>query len=98
MAAKLAVQDEPEVEVEQGSIHPDFETEKNPKIEKQARRYRKLMLARKSAGEEETAAHEELLETMVAEGVDHYEFRGLVVHVNNNKKCKVKMKGDDDAE
>lgn len=96
MAAKLAVQEEPELE--QGTIHPDFETAKNPKVEKLARRYCKLMLERKAAGEDETNAHNELLDEMIAEGLTHYEFKGLVVHVNEKKKVKVKMKGDDDDE
>jgi hypothetical protein len=98
MAAKLADVDEPELE--QGTIHPDFETPKNPKIEKFARRYRKLMLARKAAGEEEVVAHAELLDVMIAEGIDHYEYQKLVAHVNaGKKKVKVKIKGaDDDAD
>lgn len=95
MARNTADPEEPDLE--QGTIHPDFETAKNPKIEKAARRYRKLMLERKAAGEEEVEAHGELLETMIAEGVEHYEFHGLVVHVNKKSKCKVKMKGDEDA-
>lgn len=96
MAAKLAAHEE-EPEVEQGVLDPEFETAKNPKIEKFAKRYRKLMLARKAAGEEETVAHQELLDVMIGEGIDHYEYQKLVVHVNaGKKKVKVKIKGADD--
>lgn len=90
---KAAVTEEPELE--QGTIHLDFETPKNPKIEKAAKRYRKLMLERKAALEEEVQAHGELLEVMIAEGLTHYEFHGLVVHVGEKKKCSVKQKGED---
>jgi hypothetical protein len=92
MARRLKVVDE-EPELEQGTIHPDFEIPRNPKIEKLANRYRKLMLERKAAGEEECEAHDELLKAMIAEGLDHYEFKNLTVHVNETQKCKVKNKG-----
>lgn len=94
--ARKKIDDPEEPELEQGTIHPDFETEKNPKIEKAARRYRKLMLERKAAGEKEVEAHGELLETMIAEGVEDYCFHGLEVHVNKKSKVKVKMAGDND--
>ncbi len=93
MARKLKV-DEEEPGLEQGTIHPDFETPRNPKVEKLAKRYRKLMLDRKEAGEEEQVAHGELLEAMIVEGLTHYEFKGITVHVNESKKCKVTVKGE----
>jgi len=88
--------DEPEVE--QGYIDPDFKPVKNARVHKAAKRYYSLMLERKAAGEEEKASHDTLLNIMMEEGLDFYEYQDLKVAVDTSKKCKVKLQGEGSAE
>lgn len=60
-------------------------------------RYRKLMLERKALGDDESDAHETLLATMAEEGLEHYEYKGLMADIDSKKKAKVRMKGDSEA-
>lgn len=87
--ARKAKTDEPEFEQE--VLDPDFKTVKNARVHKAAKRYYDAIRKRKAVGEDEVAAHDTLLNTMMEEGLEHYEYQGLEVHVNTAKKCKVKM-------
>jgi hypothetical protein len=87
-----------EPEVEQGYIDPEFAPKKNARIHKAAKRYYGLMLERKAAGDEEKASHDTLLNIMLEEGVDSYEYQDLKVAVDTSKKCKVKLQGEGSAE
>jgi hypothetical protein len=87
-----------EPEMEQEVLHPDFKPVKNQRVHKAAKRYYSEMLARKSAGEEEKAAHDTLLNIMLEEGLDFYEYQDLKVAVDTSKKCKVKLQGEGSAE
>jgi len=94
MARKAAT----EPEMEQGYIDPDFKPVKNARVHKAAKRYYCLMLERKAAGDEEKAAHDTLLNTMMEEGLETYEYQDLKVAVDTSKKCKVKIQGEGSAE
>lgn len=88
--------DEPEME--QGVIHDDFKPVKNKRVHAAAKRYYALMLDRKAAGEDEKAAHDTLLNCMMEEGLEHYEYQGLTVDLDTKKKCAVKMAGESNGD
>lgn len=81
---------------------PGTESPRNPKLEKLAKSYRAAMLARKSAGEEEHAAHETLMLAMTDAGVTVYQHGDMEIRIDEKRKVRVKVKtqspddGDDD--
>lgn len=82
-----------EPEMEQEVLHPDFKPVKNERVHKAAKHYYDLMLERKAAGDDENDAHDSLLNVMLEEGLEHYEYKGVFVDVNIKKACKVKIEG-----
>ena len=70
---------------------PGTAPEKNDRVHRAARRYVKLRDARMAANEEEKAAHTSLLETMIEERLESYEYGDLSVHIDSTRKCKVKL-------
>lgn len=79
----------PGEEPEQGFL-PDMAPVRNDRIHRAARRYRSLMLARKAALAEEVEAQDNLLRIMKEEGVEHYEYGNLSVHLDSKEKVTVK--------
>ncbi len=83
---------------EEGQLHiPGMEPVKNARVHPKAVRYAKVRDARIAANAEEAAAHDSLRETMLAEGLEHYEYKGLRVDIDRKSKCKVSTesaKGD----
>lgn len=93
MARKTA-----EPEMEQEVLHPDFKPVKNARVNKAAKRYYGLILERKTAGDEEKAAHDTLLNAMMEEGLEFYEYQDLKVAIDTKKKCSVKVQGEGNGE
>lgn len=89
-----------ETEPEQGFI-PGLEPKKNAKVHAAAKRYAARRDERMAANEEEKAAHNTLLETMIAENVDSYVYGDVECHIDATKKVKVKIEsksGDGEEE
>ena len=63
--------------------------EKNEVVHRAARRYVKERDARIAANKAEKEAHDHLLEKMLEQGLDSYEYGDLHVFVDNKRKCKV---------
>lgn len=90
-----------ETEPEQQYI-PGTEPKKNNRVHTAAKRYAARRDERMAANEEEKAAHQTLLETMIEEGLDSYEYGDVEVHIDATKKVKVKIasqsNGDGEAD
>jgi hypothetical protein len=63
--------------------------EKNEVVHRAAKRYVKERDARIAANKAEKEAHDYLLDKMIEEGLDSYEYGDLKVFVDNKRKCKV---------
>jgi hypothetical protein len=77
-------------------VHPDQEPlpgaepgEKNERVHRAAKAYQKERDARIAANRKEAEAHEHLLDCMLDEGLDSYEYGGIQVFVDNKRKCRV---------
>ena len=68
---------------------PGTAPEKNDRVHRAARRYAKLRDARMDANEQEKSAHTTLLETMIEEHLESYEYGDVSVHIDSTRKCKV---------
>ena len=68
---------------------PGTAPEKNDRVHRAARRYAKLRDARMDANEQEKSAHTTLLETMIEEQLESYEYGDVSVHIDSTRKCKV---------
>jgi len=72
---------------------PGTETPRNQRVHNAAVRYADRRDERMAASVAEKEAHVTLLEVMDKEGVDSYIYNGLEVHIDNNRKAKVKIQG-----
>ena len=70
---------------------PGTEPKKIPSVHKAAMRYADKRDERIAANSEEAAAHNTLLEKMMEEGIDSYEYGTLKVSIDNKRKVKVKI-------
>lgn len=70
---------------------PEIAPTKIPRIHTAAKRYAQRRDERQAANREEKAAHEFLLEAMIAEGLDSYVYGDCSVFVDKSTKCKVKI-------
>ena len=68
---------------------------RHPVIHPKAIEYVRLRNARMAAGREEKEAHTDLLNTMLEEGVQVYQYGGVTVNVQNNPKVKATVAGTD---
>ena len=82
---KETVADQPQI--------PGTETPHNKKVHAAAVRYADRRDERQAANVEEKTAHTTLLEIMDQEGVASYKYNGLEVHIDSNRKAKVKIEG-----
>lgn len=72
---------------------PGTETPKNAKVHNAAIRYSKRRDERIAANKEEKAAHTSLLEIMDQQGVTSYNYGDVEVHIDQDRKAKVKIAG-----
>jgi hypothetical protein len=82
---------------------PGTEPVKNAKVHPRAINYADARDARMECNRIEKEAHDDLLATMLEEGLEVYEYGDIKVTVNNKRKCRVEDKtrkhesnGDDD--
>lgn len=72
---------------------PELETPKNKKVHDAAIRYMKRRDERMAKNKEEKDAHTSLLEIMDQQGLTSYVHGDLEVHIDSNRKVKVKVEG-----
>lgn len=68
---------------------PGTEPEKNAKVHNAALRYIRERDKRIAANQEESDAHNTLLNLMIEQGLESYVYGDLKVFVDSKKKCKV---------
>lgn len=73
---------------EQGYL-PGTEPVRNKKVHPRAKDYQEKRDAKIAANKEEKEAHDNLLDAMVSEDLEVYEYGNLRVTVNNKQKCSV---------
>lgn len=71
---------------------------KNEKIHRLAKRCRAASKAWSIAAGEHKGLKEQLIEAMIEEGLTHYEYGDVTVHVDTSRKLKVKIANDDGEE
>lgn len=73
---------------------PGMAPAKNDRVHPKAVLYVKERDRRIAAGKDEKAAHTDLLEAMLTEGIESYEYGGLTVTVQANRKVKATFSED----
>lgn len=70
--------------------------EKNPKIHNLARRVKAASKEWSAAAEEHKGLKQSLIEAMIEEGLEHYEYGDVTVDIDTKRKLKVKVESDDE--
>lgn len=72
--------------------------EKNPRIHNLARRVKAASKEWSAAAEEHKGLKQSLIEAMIEEGLEHYEYGDVKVDMDTSRKLKVRIANDEDED